>query len=404
MACSPGNTQGTVKTVLDKENRTKPEDLALQRQNRDNHELPWHLRPQSWSRLVHLAQPKPSQGKRDDAVDSEEAPKEKATTQEALKEETSAAPRDEADSAPETQETHAPLQNGTIPASALRFPLAYHDETPAMEGWTPTYTRTSTVFGHLLHPFPSNGQHAPLDHQKTIDSSSVILRPVLPPVSPLMNLAAGATDSPSASLLIHLRPKGGQAPALEFHLAVPDEILAPLDWESTPKRLVAVRSSWAAHTRLPLHPVDATVRQSLVTEMQPDTISSSAALHHFFESSMLDFEKDLLCPTSLTIPLPVRLLGGEGEGEAEVDFHFMGLELRTTAAVPFRSGRLSLTSVEAGQQGRRAELAFEPPVVPASVARDRARGYLDEVLGVAKGSYFPWVGARPADAASVESS
>lgn len=418
------------------------------RQHADNHALPWNLRNQTWGRLVQLAQPKPSQGKRED-VAAEETPGETSVAPQdgakpALEGRESAEP---ADTTEEAQPGEATKQNGTISSKALRFPLLRPDEAPAAVGWSRNFIRTSTVFGHVLHPFPSAGQHLPLDHRRPVDPSTVALRPISPSLSALTNLAAGVSAPVSTSLLIRLLPKEGPAPPLELHLDIPEQE-GPLQWETTSKKLVAVLYNWAAHVRLPLHPVDVTARQSLATEMDASNLFSCAPLRAFFEGSKLDLQSDLVTPPSLTIPLPSAFLGRQGsaqkgehrptglEGSAqgdeearfmglednapeeeeghsigleggpqeEVEYHFMGLELHTTTTIPFRSGRLSLTSIEAGQQGRRAELAFAPGDVGLPEARDHAKTYLEEILRVAEGRYFSWVGARPVDVSTIEDS
>lgn len=224
------------------------------------------------------------------------------------------------------------------------------------------------------------------------------LKPVLPPVAALTKLGADAEDAETTTtLLIHLWPQREGAPRLEFHVDVPEKG-GPPQWKETAKKLVAVKYSWAAHVRLPFNPVDIDIRQTLVSEMEPSTLGASEELRTFFENSQLDLSEDLLTPPSLVLPLPPSLLNmEEGKGKAEVGYFFMGLELHTSSTVPFRSNRLSLTSIEAGQQGRRAELALHPPQVDMLETRGRGRQYLNEALRIAQGKYFSWIGARPVE-------
>lgn len=358
-----------MKTIVDKDVAVGPKSFVLRKQYGDNHELPWNLRDQEWSRLVYPAEMK---GKHRNVT----------------------SPRPKAQGGAE-----AAGQHDAISLSALRLPIGWRSETPGPEGWSPNLRRTSAVFGHILHPFLTWKQRTTLDYRKPVSPELLSLKPVLPPVAAMTNLAADAWDAATkTTLLIRLWPKQEGAPRLEFHLDVPEEG-GPLDWEKTAKKLLAVRYNWAAHVRLPFHPVDVDIRQTLASEMKSSTLASSAPLRTFFENSKLDISQDLLTPPSLTLPIPSAILNTEGgEGEAEVGYCFMGLELRTSSTIPLRSNRISLTSVEAGQQGRRAELALHPPHVDLSDTRGRGRQYLDEVLRIAQGRYFSWIGARPVEA------
>lgn len=361
-----------------------PKSFVLRRQYGDNHELPWNLRDQEWSRLVYPSGPKGKEGKSDNAAGS--LPKAQGGPGAAI--------------SAESQPAHDPIQQDVISLSALRLPIGWRSDTPGPEGWTPNLRRTSAVFGHLLHPFLTWKQRTTLDYRKPISPESLSLKPVLPPVAALTNLAAEAADAATTTtLLIRLWPKQEGAPVLEFHLDVPEEG-GPLEWEKTAKKLLAVRYNWAAHVRLPFLPVDVDIRQRLASEMESSTLASSTPLRAFFEDSKLDISRDLLTPPSLTLPVPSALFKTDGgEGETEVGYLFMGLELHTSSTVPFRTNRLSLTSIEAGQQGRRAELALHPPQVDVIETRGRGRQYLDDVLRIAQGRYFSWVGSRPVEAA-----
>ena len=415
------------------------------RQHGDNHELPWNLRDQPWWRLACPAQPKPSQGKHDGAAQSkgegetvETSEGSPAVPEPEAKEYGEAEPSTTVDSTsdtPPTEEQKAPEASSEAPEmqsaedtkearsispTALRLLLTASPDAPRIEGFWPPTVRTSAVFGHVLNPALDDGQvtaaHKPRAVRADKDSrdsagikaakpDTVALKPVVPPVAALTRLAE-STDAPThTSLIMRLWPKQGRtAPTLEFHLEVPEQD-GPLEWETTPKRLLAVRYSSATHVRLPAHPVDVSIRQALISEMEPAALDSSAALRAFFDASELDLSRDLLTPPSLTMPIPAGLMEREDDAPQEVEYVFVGLELHTSSTVPFRSGSLSLTSVEAGQQGRRTELALHPSGdIPYADARDRGKAYLDEVLRVAKGSYFPWVGSRPLDASSIDDS
>lgn len=404
----PRNSSETVKTVLDNEVPVGPKTFVLRRHHGDNHELPWNLRDQIWSRLVYPSQTKPNLQKRGVAAFPE-----KLSTGQTSADSSNVASSAEDQERPEApsshtkaeaRPTHGTGQQDAISLSALRLPISRRQGTPAPEGWSPNFRRTSSVFGHLLHPFLTSKQRSTLDYRKPVDPNSLHLKPVLPPVAALTNLAAEAEDAATTTtVLIRLWPKQEGAPRLEFHLDVPEEG-GPLEWETTTKRLLAVRYSWAAHVRLPFLPVDVDVRQLLTSEMDASALASSAPLRTFFDNSKLDLSSDLLTPSSLNLSIPSSFMSMEDEeGETEVGYYFMGLELHTSSTVPFRSNLLSLTSIEAGQQGRRTELALHPPDIDPSETRDRGRQYLDEVLRLAQGKYFPWVGSRPVDASLEDS-
>lgn len=395
-ATTPAFSKQTVKTVLDKEEKIKPKDLVLVKMYGDNHEVPWNHRNQVWSRLVYPAQPKPRQTRRDEAVAAEEAsPAPPSIT---APEHETPEPASQPDPA-ETQE-----QNNTIASRTLHLPLVRLIDEPATEGWTPLTTRTAAVFGHALHPFAWEGEFAAKTSKQPLH-----LKPVSPPVSALTSLAADAEAAADTTLVLRFRGREGTAPPLELHLGVPDSD-GPLTWEGTEKRFVAVRYSWAADVQLPLLPVDVSIQQSLASEMEASTLEACAALRTFIEASKLDLSADLLTPPSLSLSLPAKFLDQEGDDQ-EVDYLFTGLELRTGATLPFRAHRLSYTSVEAGQQGRRAQLALHPPAFEAesremshAELKEKERAYLDEVLRVAQGRYFSWVGSRPVDHTSSDDS
>lgn len=404
----------------------------------DNHEVPWNHRNQVWSRLVYPAQPKPRQTKRDEATAFENVATEGVTVGGAAPdgasaegvavegaavegvaiEETSSAPP--STTTPEEQEAPEPTsqpdttqdpdptetqeQNNIIASRALHLPLVRQVDEPAIEGWSPLTTRTSAVFGHALHPFLWEGEYAAKTSKQPLH-----LKPVSPPVSALTSLAADAVASANTTLVIRFRAREGTAPLLELHLGVPEHD-GPLTWEGTEKKLVAVRYSWAADVQLPLLPVDVSIQQSLASEMDPSTLESCSPLRTFIEASKLDLSADLLTPPSLPLSLPANFLDREGDAQ-EVDYLFTGLELRTSSTIPFRSHRLSYTSIEAGQQGRRAQLALHPPAfdhaskeLSHAALKERERGYLDEVLRIAQGRYFSWMGSRPLDLTSTDDS
>lgn len=388
--------------MLDKEEKVKPKDLVLVKMYGDNHEVPWNHRNQVWSRLVYPAQPKPRQTRRDEAVASEDV---------AVKE---ASPAPPSTTAPEEHETPEPAsqsdpaetqeQNNTIASRTLHLPLVRLVDEPATEGWSALTTRTAAVFGHALHPFAWEGEFAAKASKQPLH-----LKPVSPPVSALTSLAADAPAAADTTLVLRFRGREGTAPLLELHLGVPESD-GPLTWEGTEKRLVAVRYSWAADVQLPLLPVDVSIQQSLAAEMDASTLEACAALRTFIEASKLDLSADLLTPPSFSLSLPAKFLDQEGEAQ-EVDYLFTGLELRTGATLPFRAHRLSYTSVEAGQQGRRTQLALHPPALEPSSRemshaelKEKERAYLDEVLRVAQGRYFSWVGSRPVDLTSSDDS
>src|SRR5699024_9790202 len=137
------------------------------------------------------------------------------------------------------------------------------------------------------------------------------LKPVSPPVSALTSLAADAVASADTTLVIRFRARESAAPSLELHLSVPDD--GPVTWEGTKKKLVAVRYSWAADVQLPLLPVDASIQQSLASEMVQETLESNSSLRTFIEASKLDLSADLLTPPSLPLSLPANFLDKEGD-------------------------------------------------------------------------------------------
>ncbi|SPO03876.1 uncharacterized protein DNG_06559 [Cephalotrichum gorgonifer] len=408
-ATTPADGRRTVKLVLDKANNVSQKDLVLVRQYGDNHELSWDLRYQSWGRLMCPAQPKPvqvqpGQSKLSGGTSTSEVlPSQSDAADSESNEVETPELASEANTTAQTVPTQSSEQDATISPSALHLPLVRHDTDPAPEGWSALITRTSATFGHLLHPFPSTAQYEPWGKE-----TPAKLKPVAPPISALASIPATGADEAAASttLLLRFRPSEGPAPPLEFHLRVPDQHDGPLRWDQTEKKLFALRYTWTADVLLPLLPVDVSIQQSLVSQMDASTLDSCSSLRAFFEGADLDLSRNLLTPPSFSLPLHPSLLrregGGEagGDGEVEVQYLFTGLELHTSSSAPFHAHSLSYTSIEGGQQGRRAQLSLHPlatAITPDASIKDMAGGYLDEVLRIASGRYFSWVGSRPLD-------
>jgi hypothetical protein len=105
----------------------------------------------------------------------------------------------------------------------------------------------------------------------------------------------------------------------------------------------------------------------------------------------------------------------------DAKFLFAGLELHTESSLPFHGHTLRYTSVEAGHHaGRSAQLSLDasPSTTQTTTTTTTTstttgddispdpedatnnlltRSYLKEVLQVANGRYFPWIGSRPVE-------
>ncbi|CAI4218221.1 unnamed protein product [Parascedosporium putredinis] len=285
---------------------------------------------------------------------------------------------------------------GNIPPSVLKLALPPRqggEDLPAAPSsdWKPHEITTTATFGHILHPFEADG------------------------ASPFIQLSLSGT----------------------------------LSWPDTEKRLLAVPTTHRAKIQIPSAPSDVEITQTIQHQMRADALDAAHGLRAFVETAALDLAAgDLRTPASLAIALPTAIftrapanrhaksasgavpsslspshtepLAQEEVTQADssaalppaaktvnVAYTFAGLELHTTASIPFRGHILRYTAVEGGHRaGRSGRLSLEAAPAPGDDGNSSSaspsdsklqRAFLKEVAQIARGAYFPWTGTRPVD-------
>ncbi|KAL5629274.1 hypothetical protein BROUX41_001881 [Berkeleyomyces rouxiae] len=308
----------------------------------------------------------------------------------------------------------------------LKWPLAAATPPPPAPsplGWSPITTRTSAVFGHVLHNKPASTDTSCIAQPSSASLTAAFLAPAMPHISCLAQIPtdrSAQAPSETHTLVLHfvaspqsLPPSSASAstPRLELHISVPPTATS-ITWLNSAKRLVYIRAAHRAHMLLPAAAVDVQLTQQRVQTLAASVLVEHAALRRFVDESILDVvEGTLRTPPAVNVAVP---LGGETDADADADaaelqFLFTGLEMRETFSAAFHGHRLSHSSIEAGYHGgQRAELALDPvagAVLPmggldatigsstdADVDVDAAftQDYLRAVHAVANGHYFPW--------------
>ncbi|KAL1892274.1 hypothetical protein Cpir12675_004630 [Ceratocystis pirilliformis] len=324
--------------------------------------------------------------------------------------------------------------------NALKWPLSTSEPraTSAPSAWSPITTRTSAVFGHMLHVKPTTATTScvPCPAGPPTLSTSFLV-PTIPHISCLARIPIDPATLPTEShtLVLHFvaSPQSlptaisaSVAPKLELHISVP-ESASSITWLNSAKRLVYVRAAHRTQVLLPAADVDVQITQQRVQTLATDALVNNANLQTFIDESILDLvEGTLRTPPAVNLSVPLGDLETGSEVEAmspELQFLFTGLEMRESFTAPFHGHRLAHSSIEAGYHGgQRAEFSLEPVIPTTTTSPNSLRinvseptntledeialagspdasttdpshaedNYLCSVYAIATGHYFPW--------------
>lgn len=309
----------------------------------------------------------------------------------------------------------APLLNMQVD-----HPLPGDEPAPISRGWSPETTKTTAVFGHLLHQQPGGSKQiilkAPINQ-----GAHRILSPALPPLFKLELPGKIRPTYLDSTILMRFLPvlkqdagnPSQQPPSLELAINVREPRIEE-GYISGISHLRAIKSSQITDVSLPDQPVDFRLTQSLTAELLGDAMFNApglASLQAFLTKSRLEPQNGKLeTPARLSgVALPRRLFSpaqdqaAEQEGVntsadelVEADYIFAGLEVRRALETTLDGWKLVYTSIEAGQGGgQRAELSLEAtPGWDWDLARKAGDvsgdAFLDSAYKMAEGKLLSW--------------